>query len=314
MNESIHSAHSFGMRSGAADMPYSAPGDATGTKLKLWAGESFEFSDLLDFVNPLQHLPGISYLYRELTGDKIGALARVVGGGLLGGPIGAVASLANAILESETGDDIGGHAIAFLTGETEFPDADDSSDGPAQYASMSGRGRDPVWDQSPGTSLEGAPVEPDSDLAARETAVTTSVATTSAATISAVTTSGEALVSAARPRASSMSERGDDQLWRDAANAPSLAMAATQPVAALQTVDSKRRSDPFEPATGAPVMLAAAAPETADMAAPSFAPETEADTRPPGPWLAEAMSSALDKYQDMARLRLSAGLTVDAAY
>lgn len=53
MTEPINAARNLDMRSGAADMPYSAPGDATGTKLKLWAGESFEFSDLLDFVNPL---------------------------------------------------------------------------------------------------------------------------------------------------------------------------------------------------------------------------------------------------------------------
>ena len=301
MTEPINAARNLGMRSGAADMPYSAPGDATGTKLKLWAGESFEFSDLLDFVNPLQHLPGISYLYRELTGDKIGALARVVGGGILGGPIGAVTSLANAILDSETGHDLGGHAIALLTGETEFPGADDSPGVPTQYASMSGRGRDPLWEQSPGSSLQGGPVEPETDLAARETiAATNSGEAVVARETIAATNSGEA-VAAARPRAQSMSERGGDSLWQDTSYAPALAAVATPPAAAVQTVAGKLRGAALEIATGEPMTLATAAPETADAAAP-------------GPWIAEAMSSALDKYQDMARMRLGAGQAVDAAY
>ncbi len=306
MADSISGAHGIGMRSGAAERPYNAPEDMPNSKLNLWAGESFEFADLLDFVNPLQHLPGISYLYRELTGDKIGALARVVGGGILGGPVGAATSLANAIIEAETGDDIGGHAIAFLTGESEFPDADDSSDGPTQFASMSGRGRDPIFDQPPASGIETQPAVPDSDLAARETAVATpSVALASAAQPPAPTP---------QTFARSMSERGDNQLWQDASYAPALAAAPTRPAAAVQTVDSKRRGAPSEMATGQPIMLAAAFSEDAGVAAQALAPAPEADDRAPGPWIAEAMSTALDKYQEMARLREGAGLGLDAAY
>lgn len=297
MTESINPAHRFGMRFGASDMPNSAPGDATGTRLKLWAGESFEFSDLLDFVNPLQHLPGISYLYRELTGDKIGALARVVGGGILGGPMGAATSLVNALIESETGDDIGGHAIAFLTGEMEFPDAGDTS---VQYASMSGRGADPWGDQAPASTLEGEPAAPDTGLAARETAAPTQ---------------NEALATAASPtNAPSMSGRGDDTWWRDTSGAASLASAATQPAGSVQTVDSKRRDAVPGIATGAPVMLAAAAPAQLHSAAPFLSPEPESDLRAPGPWIADAMSAALDRYQEMARARLETGQSIDAAY
>ncbi len=297
MADSISGAHGIGMRSGAAERPYNAPEDMPNSKLNLWAGESFEFADLLDFVNPLQHLPGISYLYRELTGDKIGALARVVGGGILGGPVGAATSLANAIIEAETGDDIGGHAIAFLTGDSEFPDSDGSSDGPTQFASMSGRGRDPLFDQPPASGIESQPAAPDSDLAARETAPATQSA---------------AVASTAQPFARSMSERGDDPLWQDASYAPALAAAPAPPAASVQTVDSKRRGASFDVATGQPAMLAASFSETADVAAPSSAPD--ADDREPGPWIADAMSTALDKYQEMARLRTSEGLSIDAAY
>ena len=47
------------------------------------------FGDVLDLVNPLQHLPGISTVYRRLTGDVISPAMRLAGGALFGGPLGA---------------------------------------------------------------------------------------------------------------------------------------------------------------------------------------------------------------------------------
>jgi|GEM_PF-1117744 len=82
---------------------------------------AFSFGDLLDVVNPLQHLPLVSDLYREVTGDEISPPARVVGSTLYGGALGAAASLVNTVVEQATGDDIGGHVLAFLTGEEEAP-------------------------------------------------------------------------------------------------------------------------------------------------------------------------------------------------
>ena len=75
----------------------------------------FSFGDLVDILNPLQHIPVVSTLYRRLTGDDINAVSRVAGGALFGGWVGGVASTANAMLERVTGDDLGGHiATAFL--------------------------------------------------------------------------------------------------------------------------------------------------------------------------------------------------------
>jgi hypothetical protein len=37
--------------------------------------DGFGFDDFLDIINPLQHLPPISLVYRELTGDEISAMA-----------------------------------------------------------------------------------------------------------------------------------------------------------------------------------------------------------------------------------------------
>lgn len=82
-------------------------------------GEGFGFADLLDIVNPLQHIPGVSTLYRNLTGDEIKAPARILGGFLYGGPVGFATSVANAIAEEAGGRDLGDSMLALVFGEEE---------------------------------------------------------------------------------------------------------------------------------------------------------------------------------------------------
>jgi hypothetical protein len=79
------------------------------------AGEEFGFGDLIDMVNPLQHIPIVNVLYRDLTGDRIGPAARVIGGTLYGGPIGGGAALVNIAVEYETGRDVTGNMVAMVT-------------------------------------------------------------------------------------------------------------------------------------------------------------------------------------------------------
>lgn len=79
--------------------------------------EGPSFADLVDTLNPLQHIPVVAQIYRHLTGDTLSPLARVAGGALYGGPIGLVASVVDAAIASETGNDLGGHMIAALTGD-----------------------------------------------------------------------------------------------------------------------------------------------------------------------------------------------------
>lgn len=76
----------------------------------------FSFGDFLDMINPLQHIPIVNTLYRAITGDTIRAEAKLVGGGLFGGPIGLALSAADVALEAETGRDAGGHVLALLKG------------------------------------------------------------------------------------------------------------------------------------------------------------------------------------------------------
>src|SRR4051794_4653104 len=76
--------------------------------------QSGSFSGFLSAINPLQHIPVIGSIYRAITGDVPAPAARVLGGALLGGPIGIVLAAANAIFEQDTGHEVGGQVLAFL--------------------------------------------------------------------------------------------------------------------------------------------------------------------------------------------------------
>lgn len=80
----------------------------------MFGKDGFTFSDFLDIINPLQHIPVVSTVYRAITGDKIDPGARLIGGGLFGGPIGLVASMVSGMVEEATGKDPGEHALAAL--------------------------------------------------------------------------------------------------------------------------------------------------------------------------------------------------------
>jgi len=83
----------------------------------LFGEEGFSFKTVLDTINPLQHIPIVSTIYRELTGDIPAPASQVAGGALFGGVIGFVASLFNVQVEGVTGKDIGAHAVAALSDE-----------------------------------------------------------------------------------------------------------------------------------------------------------------------------------------------------
>ena len=76
----------------------------------------FSFWDFIDIINPLQHIPLVSTAYRAITGDEIKAPARILGGAVFGGPLGAAFGVANAMTESATGGDIGETVTAFVSG------------------------------------------------------------------------------------------------------------------------------------------------------------------------------------------------------
>lgn len=85
----------------------------------LWKDGSFGFADLLDIINPLQHLPVIGSIYRWATGDRPGDGARVIGDTIYGGPIGLVTGVLAVLTEDGEGHDLGEQAIAALIGPAE---------------------------------------------------------------------------------------------------------------------------------------------------------------------------------------------------
>lgn len=84
--------------------------------------QPFGFFDFVDIVNPLQHIPLVGTLYREVTGDEIKSFSKLVGGGLFGGVAGVAGSAVNIAVEEETGKDVAGNILAMARDPDSVPD------------------------------------------------------------------------------------------------------------------------------------------------------------------------------------------------
>jgi len=87
-------------------IPATTPAAATATSkpwsiggVKLFGDDGFNFRDVLDLINPIQHIPIIGNIYRNLTGDVAAPAIRIAGGALFGGPLGAAFAAANVVLK-----------------------------------------------------------------------------------------------------------------------------------------------------------------------------------------------------------------------
>ncbi|MBI2235680.1 MAG: hypothetical protein HYU60_01770 [Magnetospirillum sp.] len=136
---SENAAIAYAARTGQAIEPVSDP-YAPKKQLGMFQEESGPgFGDFLDMVNPLQHIPIINSIYREVSGDDIGVGARLAGGALFGGPLGLAIAAVNSLVEAATGEDIGGHAIAMFKGDDSpaaTPTAVASADTPPEAESQ----------------------------------------------------------------------------------------------------------------------------------------------------------------------------------
>ena len=103
------------------DEALSAPEEASdgGAEFTLFGEDGLTFLDLVDVVNPLQHIPLVSTLYREITDDTLAPAPRVMGDTLYMGPIGLAASVVNVLIEHNTGKDVGGHVVAMFRDDAE---------------------------------------------------------------------------------------------------------------------------------------------------------------------------------------------------
>ena len=99
----------------------------------------FSFSDLVDTINPLQHIPVLSSLYRAITGEDINPVARIAGdtlyGGIMGGAsalLAAAGAISDSALEAATGKSASGNIVAALFGTDDALPA--SAGNPVQLA------------------------------------------------------------------------------------------------------------------------------------------------------------------------------------
>lgn len=238
--------------------------------LRLWGGDEFSFEDLLDLINPLQHIPIVSNLYRAATGDEIGAVARIFGGALLGGPIGAIAAVVNSAVESGSGKDLGEHALALLNGEESLG----GGEAPL-VASMADRGADP-W--SNGTTG----VAPDADGGPVQTAE-----------------SGVVEIEGLPWLREGMNDRGPVQTASLAGDSGTREIGANEPLPWLPAGSVSGVSVPPSP----PGILPAAAVAGEGSVQRAVLERDGTETVVGGPGLADAMMGALDKYRAMMLLR-----------
>src|ERR1700690_1061793 len=78
------------------------------------ADQGFSFDDLIDIVNPLQHIPIVSTLYRAITGDHIKTFPKIAGDALFGGVTGFISSVADTIFEKVTGKNLGDTVLGWV--------------------------------------------------------------------------------------------------------------------------------------------------------------------------------------------------------
>ena len=73
-----------------------------------YSDDEFSVADLVDFLNPLQHIPVLGTLYREATGDTIKPEVQIAGSIVMGAITGsifvsAIAGVASAVIEQSSG-------------------------------------------------------------------------------------------------------------------------------------------------------------------------------------------------------------------
>jgi hypothetical protein len=97
-----------------------------GHNFQAFGVDGFTFLDFLDVINPLQHIPLVGTMYRSITGDGIDPGSRIAGSTIFGGPIGTVVALANITIEQKTGQDMGSHMMALLSGAEDNSPTDEN--------------------------------------------------------------------------------------------------------------------------------------------------------------------------------------------
>ncbi len=268
-------------------------------EIKMFGEDGFSFWDFLDVINPLQHIPVVSTLYRSLTGDEIDPGARILGGTLFGGPIGAALSTANVMVEHSSGKDLGEHVVAFFTGE--------ETGAPVQVASVT-ETRRPLDNQTaaPERRAETGSISQEIGFARAQDRNSRNTISKETA---AFDTAGMAAIPVARqsPYALADGTTAIDSFYR--ANTARYRPAARPD---LEALSPERTTSPalLEGASSGAAMndemptdSISAAPASAPVNRPPSGGSTETPVEIENGWIFNAMMRALDKYETTARLQ-----------
>lgn len=305
-------------------------GDGTGKG----DGKGLSFWDLLDVVNPLQHIPVVNRIYRAVTGDEIGTPAKLAGGALLFGPVGLAVAAADSLLERETGRDAFGHALAMFRGD----DGDGAPPASIGVASSNPSSEVPAPQRQLADAADlwrAIELRQAAELAEGPGASAARAALGGLPPVAAVGTlpapgagldgATLAALSDAHTKKEPTEGKGLDQYRRLAAGMPGATAPRTYvPQAAVQAAlhdRDKPGAAAMIAAAGSPAMIAGSAGRAATAANPSNEiaaekPRLEANERqnaeswPPGgpaplppALIADMMSMAMDKYEAQARNR-----------
>lgn len=87
-------------------------------EFNLFGDDGFGFEDVLEAVNPLNYIPGVSTLYKEASGASVSPAISLASGALLGGPIGFLVAALSTGFELATGNSPAGTLIAMFSEDT----------------------------------------------------------------------------------------------------------------------------------------------------------------------------------------------------
>ena len=124
----------------------------------LAANKPYDVFDIIDMINPLQHIPVLSNIYRAVTGDEIRQEIRIAGSmviGTLTGPVGMVTGLSNAAVDFTTDKPIGDHVLTAVAPELEQNIRQNYSI--AHYWSPTSDGNDATQDKAEKIALTSVP-------------------------------------------------------------------------------------------------------------------------------------------------------------
>ncbi len=172
---SIPHRNRFAVNRTAGNMPVYNPAPITAdfapqlTETKVEAGQRPGFGDLLDIVNPLQHIPLVGAAYRKVTGDEISSVAQFIGGFLYGGPIGGVAAMSDIAMREHTGQGFGDRAVAMAYGEPGFKMTPAAASAGRWATPERMAGTQPVWaaqdKAAPSAATPSGPLSPSTNFA-----------------------------------------------------------------------------------------------------------------------------------------------------